>query len=79
MASLTASALAVFADESGKNKNRKFQNRDKGYELRFPIIPLSHRHLDASYVYCPEEFELEYPCKDKSKDTTDFSDWSYFK
>lgn len=61
-------------DESGNNKLKSFQTRNKG--LKFPAIPLKHL---PSYVYCPDDVELEYPCNDKSKDTVDFSEWSYFK
>lgn len=62
------------ADESGKNKLRQYHLSHQA--LKFPAIPLKHL---PDYVFCPDEIELEYPCGDKSKDTTDFSEWSYFK
>lgn len=61
-------------DESHKNKSSSFKQRRE--ELKFPTIPLTRLPYR---VHCPDEVELEYPCDDKSKDTRDFSSWSYFK
>jgi hypothetical protein len=64
-------------DESYKNKSKRFQRRNKA--IHFPIVPLTKLRIADDYVYCPDDFELEYPCNDKSSDVVDFSQWSYFK